>query len=54
MSNTYDVGTRAWQPNPEEGWVASTVSKKRVDGDNVKLVFELDNGEVSMIQWASE
>jgi myosin-5 len=47
MSNTYEIGTRAWQPDPTEGWVASEVSKKSVKGDNVKLVFKLENGEVS-------
>lgn len=47
MSNTYDVGTKAWQPDQTEGWVASEVTKKTVDGDKVKLVFELENGEVS-------
>ena len=46
MSNTYDVGTKAWQPDQTEGWVASEVSHKSVDGDKVKLVFRLDNGEV--------
>lgn len=48
MSNTYDVGTKAWQPDQTEGWVASEVTKKTVDGDKVKLVFELENGEVSL------
>ena len=48
MSNTYDVGTGAWQPDPNEGWVSSTVTKKTVDGDNVKLVFTLENGEVCL------
>ena len=43
----YDVGTKAWQPDQTEGWVASEVTQKRVDGDRVKLVFELENGEVS-------
>lgn len=46
MSNTYDVGTRAWQPDQTEGWVASEVTQKTLDGDNVKLVFALENGEV--------
>ena len=46
MSNTYDVGTKAWQPDQTEGWVASEVTSKKVDGDNVKLVFTLENGEV--------
>ena len=47
MAQNYDVGTRAWQPDPTEGWVASEVEEKRVQGDKVKLVFKLPNGEVS-------
>jgi len=46
MSHTYDVGTKAWQPDSTEGWVASEVEQKIVDGDNVTLVFALENGEV--------
>ena len=46
MSHNYDVGTRAWQPDPTEGWVASELKEKIVDGDKVQLVFALDNGEV--------
>ena len=46
MSHTYDVGTKAWQPDTTEGWVASEVEQKIVDGENVKLVFALANGEV--------
>ena len=46
MAATYDVGTRAWQPDSTEGWVASQVEQKVVDGDKVKLVFQLANGEV--------
>lgn len=46
MAHNYDVGTRAWQPNPTEGWVASEVESKSVEGDRVKLVFLLANGEV--------
>ncbi len=46
MSESYDVGTRAWQPDPTEGWVASEVVKKTVDGSKVVLQFKLENGEV--------
>jgi myosin V len=46
MSESYDVGTRAWQPDTTEGWVASEVVKKTVNGNKVELVFELQNGEV--------
>jgi len=46
MSDTYEVGTRAWQPDPNEGWVASEVEQKLVEGDKVRLIFRLENGEV--------
>lgn len=49
MSESYDVGTRAWQPDATEGWVASEVVKKTVNGDKVALVFQLENGEVRNI-----
>ncbi|KAA6411786.1 MAG: myosin MYO2 [Lasallia pustulata] len=45
MAQNYDVGTRAWQPDPTEGWVASEVEEKRVQGDKVQLIFKLANGE---------
>jgi len=48
MAHTYDVGTRAWQPDPAEGWLASEVEEKIVKGENVKLVFRLANGEVGL------
>jgi myosin-5 len=54
MSSNYDVGTRAWQPDAAEGWVASEVTKKQVDGDNVILTFKLENGEVSSSRDYSE
>lgn len=46
MAETYDVGTRAWQPDTNEGWVASEVINKKVDGSKVILTFKLENGEV--------
>ena len=49
MAQNYNVGTRAWQPDPTEGWVASEVVEKRVDGDKVTLVFQLENGEVKLL-----
>lgn len=49
MAHTYDVGTRAWQADTAEGWIASEVTSKKVEGDNVKLVFELANGEVTSV-----
>jgi hypothetical protein len=47
MSESYEVGTRAWQPDPDQGWVPSEVERKLVDGDKIRLVFRLDTGEVS-------
>ncbi len=48
MAHSYDVGTRAWQPDPTEGWIASEVEKTTVDGDKVRLDFRLANGEVTL------
>lgn len=50
MAHIYEVGTRAWQPDPTEGWLASEVKEKLVDGEKVQLVFEVENGEVSRIR----
>jgi len=46
MAHNYDVGTKAWQPDATEGWVASEVTSKTADGDKVTLIFSLANGEV--------
>jgi len=46
MAHIFDIGTRAWQPDTTEGWVASEVTDKQIDGDKVTLVFQLENGEV--------
>ena len=48
MAHIYDVGTRAWQPDPTEGWVASEVESKKIQGDRVTLVFQLANGQVNL------
>ena len=50
MAHNYDVGTRAWQPDATEGWIASEVELKNIEGDKVKLVFQLSNGEVGFPQ----
>lgn len=49
MAHNYDLGTRAWQPDTIEGWVASEVVYKEVQGGKVKLAFLLDNGEVRLL-----
>lgn len=53
MAHNYDVGTRAWQPDAAEGWIASEVESKDVRGDQVKLVFRLENNEVGPMKTAS-
>ncbi|KAL1969080.1 hypothetical protein VTN77DRAFT_914 [Rasamsonia byssochlamydoides] len=50
MANSYEVGTGAWQPDPTEGWISSEVKEKVVDGDKVKLVFLLANGEYKTVE----
>lgn len=49
MASVYDVGTRAWQPDAAEGWVASELVNKEIQGDKAQLTFRLENGEVSFI-----
>jgi myosin-5 len=49
MAHIYEVGTRAWQPDPTEGWLASEVKEKLEDGEKVQLIFELENGEVGAL-----
>ena len=51
MAHNYDVGTRAWQPDPTEGWVASEVESKDIHGDKVQLLFRMANGEVRRLLW---
>jgi myosin-5 len=46
MAHIYENGTRAWQPDPTDGWIASEVVDKKIEGDKVTLVFQLENGEV--------
>ncbi|KAK0392167.1 hypothetical protein NLU13_1665 [Sarocladium strictum] len=49
MASVYDVGTRAWQPDAAEGWVASELVDKAIEGDKAKLTFKLENGEDKVI-----
>jgi myosin V len=46
MAHSYDVGTRAWQPDTQEGWISSEVEGKKVQGGKVMLRFVLADGEV--------
>ncbi|KAH8664322.1 P-loop containing nucleoside triphosphate hydrolase protein [Xylariales sp. PMI_506] len=55
MSASYDVGTRAWQPDATEGWVASEVVKKTIDGSKVILEFKFDsNDEIKKVETTVE
>lgn len=46
MAHNYEIGTKAWQPDTTEGWVASELVSKTLNGDKYTLVFQLENGEV--------
>ncbi|KAI9746521.1 MAG: Myosin type-2 heavy chain 1 [Claussenomyces sp. TS43310] len=50
MAHNYDIGTKAWQPDATEGWVASEVVSKSQDADKVILVFQLANGETKTLE----
>ncbi|KAL1975312.1 hypothetical protein VTN31DRAFT_3704 [Thermomyces dupontii] len=50
MSSNYEIGTRAWQPDPTEGWIPSEVKDKRVEGDKVILEFLCENGETKIVE----
>lgn len=50
MAHNYDVGTKAWQPDVTEGWVASEVVSKTMSDDKFVIVFKLNNGEVRLAQ----
>ncbi|KAF1985982.1 class V myosin-like protein [Aulographum hederae CBS 113979] len=50
MAQIYDVGTKAWQPDATEGWVASELTSKRFEGDKWKLEFSLANGETKILE----
>lgn len=50
MTHNYEVGTRAWQPEPTEGWVASELISKTETATGFDLVFKLENGEVRWLK----
>ncbi|KAM5342747.1 hypothetical protein ACJ41O_013713 [Fusarium nematophilum] len=54
MASAYEVGTRAWQPDAAEGWVASELIDKTIDGSKVKLTFQLENGDTKDIEVSAE
>jgi myosin-5 len=54
MASNYEIGTRAWQPDAAEGWVASELVNKSIDGSKAKLVFQLENGETKTLEVSVE
>lgn len=46
MAHQYDVGSKIWSPNAEEGWIGGEVVRKQVHGEKVTLQVALANGEV--------
>ncbi|CAG8973804.1 hypothetical protein HYALB_00006349 [Hymenoscyphus albidus] len=54
MAHNYDVGTKAWQPDVTDGWMASEVTSKTAEGDKILLVFTLANGETKTVETTEE
>ncbi|KAL2067859.1 hypothetical protein VTL71DRAFT_15957 [Oculimacula yallundae] len=54
MAHSYDIGTRAWQPDVTDGWVASEVTSKSAEGDKIILIFTLANGETKKVETNEE
>ncbi|TGO63939.1 hypothetical protein BOTNAR_0094g00160 [Botryotinia narcissicola] len=54
MAHNYEIGTKAWQPDTTEGWVASELVSKTLNGDKYTLVFQLENGETKSIEATEE
>ncbi|RKF59384.1 Myosin-2 [Golovinomyces cichoracearum] len=50
MADSYHVGTKAWQPDPTEGWVASELTSRRTEGEKVFLEFTLTNDLTKTIE----
>lgn len=50
MAHAYEVGTRAWQPDATEGWVASELIAKNETSTGFDLVFKLENGEEKTVK----
>ncbi|AAS52274.1 ADR354Wp [Eremothecium gossypii ATCC 10895] len=43
---SYEVGTRCWYPDKEQGWIGGEITKHRLVGDKYQLDLTLENGEV--------
>ncbi len=54
MAHNYDVGTKAWQQDPQEGWISSEVVDKKVQTGRVTLRFMLATGEVDHLLNSSQ
>ncbi|KAI9721351.1 MAG: Myosin type-2 heavy chain 1 [Chrysothrix sp. TS-e1954] len=54
MSHSYDVGTRVWQPDPDEGWIAAEVEEKTLHDDKVTLLLRLANGDDKRLELPAE
>lgn len=50
MAHLFEVGTRAWQPDVNEGWKASEVEEKIINEDKVTLIFRLADGGTKSIE----
>ncbi|ODQ52439.1 hypothetical protein SAICODRAFT_128837 [Saitoella complicata NRRL Y-17804] len=46
----FDIGTRCWFPDDNEGWINASVTNRYIDGEKVTLEFALDNGETKTVE----
>ncbi|KAJ1913513.1 Myosin type-2 heavy chain 1 [Tieghemiomyces parasiticus] len=50
LLDLYVKGTRAWFPDPEEGWVRGQLTTKTVDGPTTVLNFETEGGRAVSVE----
>lgn len=44
--SSYEVGTRCWYPNTEQGWIGGEITKNIKEGDKFHLDLTLESGEI--------
>lgn len=45
----YPIGQRCWFPHEVEGFVSGDLVDRKVDGDQITLIFKDDNDQVSAL-----
>ncbi|KAK9429667.1 P-loop containing nucleoside triphosphate hydrolase protein [Lipomyces doorenjongii] len=54
MVSHFEVGTKCWQPDEQEGWVQAEVTSKTVEGGKVTLELTLENGITNNVTCSEE